>query len=335
MTSPPAHRLTVATDEDGMRVDRFLASRLPGASRAIVKRLFSEGAVIVAGKPRAKGDPVRRGEVVEVFAPEPLDRADWPPAANPDLVVPLLHADEDLLVVDKPAGMPCHPLRPDERGTVANALVARFPELVRAGDVAREAGLVHRLDTATSGVLVFARRRESFEDLVTQIRLGGSLKVYLALVEGDASGISRRLEYPLVSRGRRVVALTDGRDHDEAQTATTVVEPVEVLGDATLVEARIRAGRRHQIRAHLAAAGHPIVGDVLYGAGATDLVERPFLHAHRIALASPSRGTPLQVEAPLPADLTSAIEASRHGQTRRIDDDSAPGRDPRRTGDDA
>lgn len=318
-----------------MRLDRFLADRLPGASRAAVRRLLATGSVRVDGKARAKGDRVRLDEVVEVSPSGPLSATEWHPMADHDIEVPVLHADEDLLVVSKPAGMPCHPLRSDERGCVANALVARYPELIQAGDVAREAGLVHRLDTVTSGVLVFARRPESFAQLVRQVRGEGALKVYLALVEGDATGISRRLDFPLVSRGRRVVALTGDDTRRAALDATTEVEPLEVLGDVTLIEARIHAGRRHQIRAHLAAAGYPIVGDARYGASGVVRADRPFLHALRIELISPSHRTPLVVEAPLPPDLAAVLEALRRAAARVDDRSGAPDRDPSRGDDEA
>ena len=301
--------LRVGPDEDRVRLDRFLVARLPGASRSSVKRLLSSGAVKVNGRRQPKGAPLREDEVVEVeVTSDPTE--EWAPTPNEGIELSLLHADDDLLIVNKPAGLPCHPLRREERSTVANALMARFPEIAEAGDVKREAGLIHRLDNATSGVLVFARRRSAFDVLVKQVRGGEALKVYLALVEGDASEIPDQIDYPLQSKGKRVRALTGEKTVAKAQPATTYVAVSRVFGDArTLVEVRIGSGRRHQIRAHLAAAGHPIAGDELYGASPSRRLARPFLHGWKIGLKSPTTGAELMVEAPLPQELVAFLAA--------------------------
>lgn len=292
-----------------MRLDRFLVARLPRASRREVRRLLDKGAVTVDGRRRSKGKPVRRGEVVEVIGTAAPPPEQWSPEPDPLLDVAVLYADDDLLAVSKPAGVACHPLRPRELGTVANGLVARYPELCQAGEVGREAGLIHRLDVDTSGALVFARRPEAFRHLVEQLRGGSAHKTYLALVEGDTRKMPERLDFPLLPRRKRVVALTSPTDARRAKAlpAATWVTPLRALKGCTLVEAKIHAGRRHQIRAHLAAAGHPIIGDELYGGLLTSL-GRPFLHAQRIELISPSRGTGLTIEAPLPPELAAVLE---------------------------
>jgi 23S rRNA pseudouridine1911/1915/1917 synthase len=301
--------LRVERAHDGARLDRFLAAALPGATRGEVRRLIEAGAVSLAGRRRPrKGDVVRAGDEVAVegyVAP-----GEWSPRPDPSLAVAVLHEDAELIVVDKPAGVACHPLRPDELGTVASAMVARYPELAGAGDQPREAGLVHRLDTTTSGALVFARTRRAFDDLGAQMRgqRGGlCVKLYDALVEGDATALDR-IDFPLVSRGQRTVALTGGVLVLGAQAAVTEVAPARRVGGFTLVEARIEAGRRHQIRAHLAAAGHPIAGDALYGASIAVAIDRPFLHARRVTLRHPGTGEPLAVEAPLPRDLADLLQ---------------------------
>jgi 23S rRNA pseudouridine1911/1915/1917 synthase len=301
-------RLRVAPEQDGERLDRFLAAALTGATRGEVRRLIEQGSVRVGGRHRRKGDLVHAGEVVEVagyVAP-----GAWTPRPDPSLEIAVLHEDPELLVVDKPPGVACHPLRPDELGTVASALVVRYPELCRAGDAPREAGLVHRLDTSTSGALVFARSRRAFDDLVGQMRGEGGdacVKVYDALVEGDAAGLGT-IELPLRSRGQRSIALTGGVWVLGAQPARTEVRAVRRVGEFTLVEARIATGRRHQIRAHLAAVGHPIAGDALYGAHAPAPLARPFLHARAVTVRQPATGSPLTVEAPLAPDLAAALE---------------------------
>lgn len=300
--------LEVPAGEAPTRLDRLLATRIEGASRSAVRRLLEAGLVRVDGVRPHKGQTVAAGSRVEVSGWVPPGR--WAPEPEPDLELAVLYEDADMVVVDKPGGLPCHPLRPGERGTVAGALVARYPEIVEAGPERREAGLVHRLDTGTSGALVFARRPEAFAALVAQVRRGDAEKRYLALVEGDALGLER-VEVPLASSGRRAVAVPAGSRPPRGarpQAATTWVAPRERLGPFTLVEATIHAGRRHQIRAHLAHEGHPVAGDRLYGATLPIALGRPFLHALEIRLRSPSTGQEVVVRAPLARDLAEALE---------------------------
>lgn len=304
-------RLEVTAADAGTRLDRFLSRNLPGASRGEVRRLVDEGLVAVDDGPCRKGQPLDEGARVVVVGYSPP--GSWAPEPEPDLEVEVLHEDRDMVVVDKPPGMACHPLRPGERGTVAGALLFRYPELAEAGPERREAGLVHRLDTGTSGVLVFARTREAYADLVQQVRRGESRKRYRALVEGDARGVER-IDAPLGTAGRRAVAVPEGaspRHRGRPLAATTWVEPLEVLGPFTLVTATIHAGRRHQIRAHLAFVGHPVAGDRLYGATAPLDLARPFLHALEIRLTSPSTGQVVRVRARLAPDLEGLLSRLR------------------------
>ncbi len=301
------YQLQVAAEHDGLRLDRYLVSALSGASRKVVRRLLDAGAVSVDGRRRRKGDRISEGDAIRIegyIAPDA-----WSPKPDTELEVPVVYLDEDLIVVDKPAGVACHPLKPPEMGTVASSLVSRFPELLEVGDVRREAGLVHRLDTSTSGVLVFARTRSAFDDLVVQIRGGdGTVKVYDALVEGDAGWVTE-IDAPLEAKGRRVKVITfPEASRQRGQPARTEVRAIRRLGPFTQVEARITAGRRHQIRAHLASVGHPIAGDELYGASLPFPVERPFLHARSMELRSPSTGQPLLLETELAEDLAQALE---------------------------
>lgn len=304
--APRNINLTVEAEHDGVRLDRFLVAALPGASRKAARGLLKAGSVRVGGRKPKKGDRVRVGDEVVVegyLAPD-----GWSPRPDTELEVPVIYQDDDLIAVDKPAGVPCHPLKRSERGTVASALVARFPELVEAGDVPREAGLIHRLDSSTSGVLIFGRHREAFENLVGQIRKDHtSKKIYDALVFGDAMGLEA-IDYPIISKGRRVkVIIEEQRYMDAAQPAHTVVRPLRKLGGFTQLEVTISAGRRHQIRAHLGAVGFPIVGDEPYGATPTSAIDRPFLHARSVELRHPSTGEALRLEAPLAEDLAAIL----------------------------
>ena len=307
-----AHQLEVVGREVGTRLDRFLVRHLPGASRAAVRRLIDEGQVTVDDRPCRKGQQLASGSLVVVtgyVAP-----GSWEPELEPDIEVDVLHEDDDMVIVDKPPGLPCHPLRPGERGTVAGVLLCRYPELAGVGPDPREAGLVHRLDTGTSGVLVFARRKEAYHDLVRQLRRGTARKRYRALVEGDASALER-IDVPLATAGQRVRAVPEGSrgrpGGGRPRPAETLVEPLERLGAFTFVSATIHAGRRHQIRAHLAWAGHPVARDRLYGAELAVELTRPFLHAIEVRLQSPSRRTTIRARAQLAPDLEELLAELR------------------------
>ena len=232
---------------------------------------------------------------------------------NPELPIELLYADRALIVVNKPGRMPCHPLRAGERDTVMNAMVARFPETAVAGNTPREGGLVHRLDNGTSGALLIARTPEAFALLRSAIRAGKIVRIYRALVAGH---LDSRLELnsPIAHHRANSRKMTLGdRDSDDrkraGRPAATIVEPVRGVGSNTLLRVVPRSGLRHQIRLHLASAGFPIVGDVLYGsrevAGLPE--DRFWLHLAEIALDSPASGH-IKVTAPLPGDLARFVE---------------------------
>jgi 23S rRNA pseudouridine1911/1915/1917 synthase len=217
---------------------------------------------------------------------------------EPDLALDVLHADARLLAVAKPAGQPSHPLRPGETGTLANALVARYPECAAVGRDVREAGLVHRLDRGTSGVLIAARDLDAYSFARRAFAAGQVDKTYLALVAGAAS--TGELDAPLVQRGRRSVIARPG--DPDALAAFTRWRPLASASGVTLLEVTAESGRMHQVRAHLAAAGHPLAGDPLYGGPESvggQRIEHPFLHARSIALPHPDGGR-LSVGAPLP-----------------------------------
>ncbi len=292
--------------DDGARLDHFVAARA-GCSHAAARRLIAAGAVRLDGKRAPKGARVRAGGRVSVEGPLP----GAPVAAEPALPLAVLRADARLVAVAKPAGMPTHPLRPGERGTLAGALVARFAECRDASDDPREAGFVHRLDGDTSGVVLAARDRAAFRALREAFRAGAVEKTYLALVAGDAAAreIALAIAHDPGDR-RRVRAVSDEEALAlDARPARTRVRPLARGGGFTLVEAVSSTGRMHQIRAHLAAAGHPLVGDPLYG-GPPALPAAPghFLHAAKIRFPHPDGGT-VEVAAPLPPDRAAALAA--------------------------
>ncbi len=295
--------LEVGTEAAGKRLDLFVGEAL-GLSRARVKRLFEEGTLRVDGRSAKKGQVVTAGQKIRVTVVEE-DKA-----AVADLEVPLtvLREDPALLFVDKPAGAPCHPLRPSETGTVANALIARYPECATASEDSREGGLCHRLDVETSGVLLAARTRSAWEAMRRAFTEQAVDKRYLALVSGPL-GDSGEVEVPLRHHPRhadRVEPALDGEGGRDARSEFTVLARA---GDFSLVEVRIHTGVLHQVRAHLAAIGAPIVGDGLYGGRPLEGLARFFLHARSLEVRHPETGERIRVESPLPHELQQALAA--------------------------
>ena len=291
--------LEVPADAAGMRVDVWLAGAL-SLPRTRVKELLERGAVRVGGRPPRKGDRTVAGARVEITLPDEVPR----PVPQPELSLSVLHVDPQLVAVDKPAGMPSHPLQPGERGTVVNALVARHPECADASADAREGGLVHRLDTFTSGVLLAARTPDAWR-AVREAFSGREVdKRYLAVVTGPVAD-EGEIDLPLRHRGDHVEPALGGGGRE----ALTDFRVLSRAGDAALLEVRIRTGVLHQIRAHLASIGAPVLGDVDYGGRAQPGLTRFFLHAARLGLQHPASGSRLEVVAPLPDELRQVLGA--------------------------
>lgn len=300
------HRDVVATG--AVRLDAFVREHLPGSSRQVVQRLIGDGAVRVNGRPAAKGAMLSDGDVVALPVLSGL-------TPQPDLAVRTIHVDAHLVVVDKPAGLRSHALDPRDRDTVANWLCARFPDTAHAGDPLGS-GLAHRLDTGTSGLLIAARSTAVFATLRSAFRDRCVAKRYRAIVEGCVQ-TPLRLTAPLAHDGtdrRRMTTTPSARRR--TWPALTEVTPIEVMGSRSLVEIAMRTGVTHQIRAHLAAAGHPIVGDALYGGlpDASLADGRHALHASRLEFLHPVTRAPLSLEAEWPADLAGCWDAA--GESR-------------------
>jgi len=277
----------------GGRADQLVAARFPGAGRRRIAALFSDGAVRVDGKRARKGQTVAPGSVIELArAPATTDEELWPVAVD-SVAVTLLFADDDLVAVDKPAGVPSHPLAAGERGTVANWLAARYPDTVGVGNDPREAGLVHRLDIGTSGVLVATRSRPMWELLRAAFGRGDVSKLYLA--EVDAGARDGACDAPLHQRGHHVAV-----DWERGLDAETRWHVIDRRSGSALVECTARSGRMHQIRAHLAHVGWPITGDALYGGRPLPDGGAYRLHALRLELPHPRTGARLTIEAPRP-----------------------------------
>jgi 23S rRNA pseudouridine1911/1915/1917 synthase len=298
------HELRLPLTAQG-RLDRVLADLL-GLGRAAVKRAFQLGDVRVRGRRARPSDPVEPGAPVSIDVDEPAG----PPAPEPDAPLVVLVEHPRLVVADKPAGIAVHPLQPGEGGTLANAVVARYPECAAASPDPREGGAVQRLDLETSGCVVFARDPEAWQEIHEALRSRQVEKVYLALVAGrvPAGGV---LSVPLAQRGSRVLPAPDDVAAERLAAKGSTPRPAETHYDVeraferfTLLRVRIVTGVMHQIRVHLAYLGHPVAGDVTYGgeAAAVPGLPRQFLHAWKVALDAPGGGR-LAAESPLPAAL--------------------------------
>jgi 23S rRNA pseudouridine1911/1915/1917 synthase len=295
----------------GRRADVYLAEVL-GISRRGAQALVEAGAVRIGNRRVRKGQVLALGDAVKV-APVPGEGV----VAEPDLALPVLFADDLLVVVDKPAGMPTHPLRPGERGTAANALLARYPELAGVGS-AREAGAVHRLDAGTSGLLCFARTSAAYEALRSAFREGRVEKEYLALCLGDppeSGGCDLPIGHPTprAPRARVYADPRKARAHDALPARTQFRVSARYRGCA-LLSVTARTGRMHQVRVHLAHLGYPLCGDALYQGEAERArdptgLEHPFLHASGLILPHPRDGRRMRFESPLPRDLRAVLAA--------------------------
>ena len=293
----------VAADEAGTRLDAFISRKL-GVSVGEARRRIEAGLVRVDGRRRPKGTTLAAGAHVSSDAAAPGDAV----VADASPAVTFLYEDPTLIAIDKPAGMPSHPLRGGERGTAANAIVAAYPECASASEEAREGGLGHRLDTATSGVLLAARDRVTWRALRAALGAGDCQKRYLAEVWGQPPDDGQSTA-AIGRSGRRggKVQLDGGRNPLPAETRWRVLER---RPQTALLEARLHAGRAHQVRAHLAAAGFPIVGDDRYD---PHFAERPegevpstgaprlHLHAAAVSFTHPATAKALTIEAPPPA----------------------------------
>lgn len=281
------------------RADKILLAHLGDASRRLVAQAFADGRVRLNGRRARKGDAVAAGDVLELDGE--VARAALAPLPEPDRPLEIVFEDEHLVAVSKSPGIPTLPLRAGERGTLANALAARFPECVAAGADPREAGLAHRLDAGTSGLLLAARRAGVWQSLRAAFRAGEVRKEYLALVEG---AVEKRLVVDTpIAHDRSGAGGVRAGERPGALRAITEILPEKLYGRYTLVRCITRSGRMHQVRVHLAVAGHPCVGDARYGAPHTDLAtDGAFLHAGLLELVHPVTKQPLVLHAPMPPE---------------------------------
>ena len=289
--------LVVGPEHAGERLDVFLAG--PAGSRAAAQRLIDGGAVLVDGQPRPKRHPVAAGERVTVAEPAPEPSPEAPPAA-----FAVAYEDEHLVVVDKPPGVVVHPGAGHRSGTLVQALAGR----VAGGADAERPGVVHRLDRDTSGLLVLARSDRVHAELQAALAAREIVREYVALVEGRPAARRGTIDAPL-GRDRRVRTRMS-TDTADPREAVTHFEVERNLPASTLLRVRLETGRTHQVRAHLQAIGHPVLGDPEYGRAGRYGLRRQFLHAARLAFDHPVTGARLDLASPLPADLEAALRAA-------------------------
>jgi 23S rRNA pseudouridine1911/1915/1917 synthase len=293
----------VPEDAAGKRLDVALAAHPEIGSRARAARLIEAGLVTVDGRPRQKRHTVAAGELVAV---QPEIRAE-PDRRSDGAEFAIAYEDDDVIVVDKPAGLVVHPAPGHPTGTLAQALADRA-----AGGEGFRPGIVHRLDRDTSGLLVVAKSEEAHRTLQDELRKREITREYLALVEGRPDARSGTIDAPIGrDRGSRTVMSTRT---DKPREAVTHFEIEEELPRTTLLRVRLVTGRTHQIRAHLAAIGYPVCGDPVYGgstAGRRLGLTRQFLHAAKLLFRHPRTGEILECESKLPADLLRSLEVAQ------------------------
>lgn len=299
-------RLVVGRALEGERVDRVVAM-LCGIGRQAAADLVTEDLVSVGGRlAKSRSQKLVEGESVEVSLADPVPT----PSVDADSAVdvPVVFADEHVLVVDKPAGMIVHPGAGRGHGTMIQGLLAPYPELADVGEPARP-GIVHRLDAGTSGLLAVARSHTAYASLVSQLGARSVGRRYRALVCGLVDAAGGLIDAPVgrSSRDRTQMAISaDGR---EARTRYEVLERYQEPVPVTLLECSLETGRTHQVRVHLRALHHPVVGDSRYGGVRSPLpLTRPFLHAHHLEFDHPKSGVRLRFDSPLPRDLETVLE---------------------------
>jgi len=320
---PEAETFTfnVAAEEAGERLDTFLAARVASLSRSALKRLVDDGDVLVNGRVVKPSYKLRGGEEIEVETPPP------PPLelTPEDIPLDIVHEDEDIVVVNKPAGMVVHPAAGVPSGTLANALVHHFQKLpTRAGEA--RPGIVHRLDRDTSGLIVVAKTAQAHEHLSEQFRAREVHKSYLALVHGRVEGERGRIEEPLARDPRHRTRMAVRRG---GRAALSLWRVRRRYGRFTLLDVEIKTGRTHQIRVHAAWMKHPVVGDETYNDGRDRSMSDPvlrariraigrqFLHAERLAFAHPRTDERPLFTAPLPPELSTFLDALEAAEATR------------------
>jgi 23S rRNA pseudouridine1911/1915/1917 synthase len=293
----------LVVDEPGTRLDKYVTERCPELTRTQTQKLIREGYITVNGGVARAGLKLDTGDRLTVKIPP----------ATPEILQPeqiplnIIYEDDDLLVIDKPAGLAVHPAPGHPAHTLVNAVLSHLSSLPDTGDWQRP-GIVHRLDKDTSGVMLIAKNSDAYQNLTDQFRSRSVVKHYQVLVKGHLSPLDGVIEAPVGRdpRHRQRMAVVEESKGREAKTGYHVIEYV---GDYTLLEVKPETGRTHQIRVHLKAIGYPVAGDKIYGVKSPHL-QRQFVHASLLGFKLPSTGDYVEFTSPLPPDLETALRNS-------------------------
>ncbi|MGA2301281.1 MAG: RluA family pseudouridine synthase [Candidatus Acidiferrum sp.] len=313
MSEPQHLEITVADGDAGLRLDRVVAKHCPQVSRTRVQELIAGGLILLNGKTAKDAHKVHAGDTIEVVPqPRPALRAE-----AESIPLDILYEDEDVIAINKSAGMTVHAGAGNSHGTLVNALLGRGQTLSQSGDLLRP-GIVHRLDKQTSGILLVAKNDFAHARLAEAFRERSIQKIYVALVQGVLKEERGRIELAIARDPNRRTRMTARRAAllHNAREARTDWQVLARIDSTTLLEVQLHTGRTHQIRVHFSALRHPVVGDTLYGAagqlhiGRTALpsLGRNFLHAAKIAFAQPRTGQPIRLTAPLPPELRAYLQ---------------------------
>lgn len=292
-------KISITAEEGGTRLDKYISEHVPGLSRSQAQKLIDDGNVTVNGIIAKASLKVMTGDLIEIIIPPP------PPSPLTPEAIPLkiVYEDDDLLVVDKPAGLTVHPAPGHPGGTLVNAILHYYPHLAEISDSLRP-GVVHRLDKDTSGLMIVAKNITAQANLASQFQGRTVNKTYITLVKGHLTPESGIIEAPMGRHPhdrKRMAVVSRGRE------ARTEYRVLRYIGNYTLLEIKPETGRTHQIRVHLAAIGYPVVGDATYGVESDEL-SRQFLHACKLGFKLPSTGGYIEFKSELPPDLKRALE---------------------------
>ena len=286
-------------DKPGTRLDKYVCEKCPQLSRTYVQKLITDGYITVNDRKVKAGLKLNAGDKLTIIIP-PAPPSPLSPEAIP---LNIIYEDDDLLVIDKPAGLTIHPAPGHPSHTLVNALLSRFPDLPDTGDSLRP-GIVHRLDKDTTGVMVVAKNSAAQANLMSQFKAHSVVKAYLALVKGHLTPENGVIEASIgrdPCNRKRMAVVTEGKE------ARTQYQVIKYIGGYTLLEVRPETGRTHQIRVHLSAISYPVVGDTTYGVKSA-YVPRQFIHASRLGFYLPSTGEYVEFTSELPPDLAQALK---------------------------
>ncbi|MBA7624081.1 Ribosomal large subunit pseudouridine synthase D [subsurface metagenome] len=289
----------LVADKPGTRLDKFIVGKCPELSRTQAQKLIADGYVTVSGRVAKSSLKLEIGDKIDIIIP-PTPPSPLSPEAIP---LNILYEDDDLLVVDKPAGLTVHPAPGHPDHTLVNAILSHFPHLADISDSLRP-GIVHRLDKDTSGVMLVAKNQVAQANLINQFKARAIVKAYLVLVKGKLTPERGIIEAAIGRdpRNRKRMAVVA-----EGSEARTQYQVIKYIGGYTLLEVILETGRTHQIRVHLSAIGYPVVGDPVYGVK-SPLLSRQFLHACRLGFKLPSTGEYVEFTSELPLDLAQALK---------------------------